>query len=249
MRQNQDFNSKEKIFNSVIKYSLFLFLPAVTIQFFRTSFKGWPFVMYYLALMALSILIMYLSRNKILYQRKVLILIGLFLLLGFFAFLNFGLVSGGSYWVILASSLSAIFLDIKRAYFVLGLIISLIVVIGFLFTFEYLSIQLDVNEYNKSIYSWSSSVLAISFVMILIFHSIKMINQNNEKIQIQLNEKVQKLAVTDERFRKIFNAVEEALMFLDMNGNFIEVNDATCRLYGYSREELLTMTPQNLVTP
>ena len=53
------------------------------------------------------------------------------------------------------------------------------------------------------------------------------------------------------RFRKIFNNANDAIYLHKlteegMPGEFIEVNDVACEMLGYSREELLKMSPQDI---
>jgi|GEM_PF-2453158 PAS domain S-box len=60
------------------------------------------------------------------------------------------------------------------------------------------------------------------------------------------------LRESEEKFRRIFNGTRDAIHItvLDKNGmpgKFIEVNDAACAMVQYSREELLTMTPLDLI--
>jgi diguanylate cyclase (GGDEF)-like protein/PAS domain S-box-containing protein len=49
------------------------------------------------------------------------------------------------------------------------------------------------------------------------------------------------------RYRLLFDAISDAACVVDPAAlRFIEVNDAACRLYGYSREEFLTMSPTDV---
>ncbi len=53
------------------------------------------------------------------------------------------------------------------------------------------------------------------------------------------------------RFQEIFNNANDAIYLLElteegMPGEFIEVNDVACEMLGYSREEFLEMTPQDI---
>lgn len=45
----------------------------------------------------------------------------------------------------------------------------------------------------------------------------------------------------------LFNQLSEAIFLEDMNGQILEVNNMTCRLLGYDREELLQMNARELV--
>ncbi|MDA8226739.1 MAG: PAS domain S-box protein [Desulfitobacterium hafniense] len=52
-----------------------------------------------------------------------------------------------------------------------------------------------------------------------------------------------------EKYQFLFNMVNDAIFFHVLNGNFVEVNDVACKLLGYSREELLQMSPKDLDDP
>lgn len=51
----------------------------------------------------------------------------------------------------------------------------------------------------------------------------------------QLNE----LKISEERYRNIMNAASDAIFIHDLNGVFVETNDAACKALGYSREEII----------
>ncbi len=60
----------------------------------------------------------------------------------------------------------------------------------------------------------------------------------------------QALRLSEERFRRLFESAGDAIFMLDpTTGYFIEVNKATCERLGYSREELLGLTPLDVDTP
>lgn len=59
---------------------------------------------------------------------------------------------------------------------------------------------------------------------------------------------------SEARYRLLFNSINDAVFAytIDSNGNptkFIEVNDVACRELGYSREELLQLTPNHITAP
>ena len=52
------------------------------------------------------------------------------------------------------------------------------------------------------------------------------------------------------RYEEFFNLSEEGIVFHElMNGRFVEANPAICRMLGYSREEMLTLSPHDLIAP
>ncbi len=57
------------------------------------------------------------------------------------------------------------------------------------------------------------------------------------------------LKKSEEQYRSIFNAVMDGLAILDFSGLVIEVNPAFCKIYGYSRDELVGMDGRGLIHP
>ncbi|MBF0110398.1 MAG: PAS domain S-box protein [Magnetococcales bacterium] len=69
--------------------------------------------------------------------------------------------------------------------------------------------------------------------------------------RLKVEKEIQKI---QERFQRLFNIARDATFVVAMHpdgrfGNFLEVNDATCLRYGYSREELLRLTPSVINPP
>lgn len=60
------------------------------------------------------------------------------------------------------------------------------------------------------------------------------------------------LRESERKFRELFNNVNDAICVYELledgkPGNFIEVNDVACRIWGYNREEMLAITPLDLM--
>lgn len=69
---------------------------------------------------------------------------------------------------------------------------------------------------------------------------------SSKKMELQIQE-------SEEKFREVFNNANDAIFLHDINndgtmGNFLEVNDVACQRLGYTREELLQMTPRDIDT-
>jgi PAS domain S-box-containing protein len=61
----------------------------------------------------------------------------------------------------------------------------------------------------------------------------------------RLND-IEALRQSENRYRALFQNASDAIFIHDMGGRFIEVNDLACERLGYSREELLNMTPADI---
>jgi diguanylate cyclase (GGDEF)-like protein/PAS domain S-box-containing protein len=61
------------------------------------------------------------------------------------------------------------------------------------------------------------------------------------------------LMQSENRFRVLFNSNNDAIFVFGLEnrkpGNFLEVNDVACEVLGYTREELLKLTPMDIVAP
>ena len=57
------------------------------------------------------------------------------------------------------------------------------------------------------------------------------------------------LRMSEERYRMLYDNAADAIFILDMQGNFISVNEQACRQYGYERDEFLKLSIRELDTP
>lgn len=79
----------------------------------------------------------------------------------------------------------------------------------------------------------------------------------NEQLQLELGERKQAedaLREGEENYRLLFDSITDAVFVHQINadgslGMFMEVNDVACRSLGYSREELLRMSPDEIEAP
>jgi PAS domain S-box-containing protein len=53
----------------------------------------------------------------------------------------------------------------------------------------------------------------------------------------------------DDKFKTLFNSIGDAVFIHDLGGNFLEVNKVACQRLGYSRKELLKMSPMEIDAP
>jgi PAS domain S-box-containing protein len=59
----------------------------------------------------------------------------------------------------------------------------------------------------------------------------------------------EKLKESEEKFRTLFNSASDAIFIHDLEGHFFEVNQAACDRLGYTRDELVKMSPQDIDPP
>ena len=86
-------------------------------------------------------------------------------------------------------------------------------------------------------------------------------NQGNSQYLLSLSQDITErkrgekaLEESEKRYRLLFNSIDDALFVHEgprdgLPGRFMEVNDTACRRLGYTKEELLQMSPPDIDTP
>ena len=77
------------------------------------------------------------------------------------------------------------------------------------------------------------------------------VKTHNQGILVDITERKiseEKLRKSEEKFRRIVETAAEGFLLMDENLAITDVNDAYCNLTGYSREELIGITPLDLAT-
>lgn len=59
----------------------------------------------------------------------------------------------------------------------------------------------------------------------------------------------ERLRKSEEQFRLLFEKSRDAILIADDDGNFLDVNEAACEIFGYPREQMLDMQVTDLITP
>ncbi len=89
------------------------------------------------------------------------------------------------------------------------------------------------------------------------YRSIRTLNKKlqlaKDSLELKVKERTQELAAKEQRYHAVVNNQKDILLLhmllAEGFSNFCEVNDAAVDFYGYSREELLTMKPNDIVCP
>jgi diguanylate cyclase (GGDEF)-like protein/PAS domain S-box-containing protein len=82
-----------------------------------------------------------------------------------------------------------------------------------------------------------------------LIHEVAELNQRIaelEKLETQHNQVEEALRESEEKYRELINGMIDTAWVIDFNGNFIDVNDAAVKIFGYSREEFLSMGPRDI---
>ncbi len=93
-------------------------------------------------------------------------------------------------------------------------------------------------------------ILAFSiFVYYLTIENVRKFLGELEVSQAQLDSTKSALAQSEQHFKTLFNNSSDDIFVLDMEGNFLEVNQVACDNLGYSPEEFKRMNFRDIKTP
>jgi PAS domain S-box-containing protein len=123
----------------------------------------------------------------------------------------------------------------------------------------YIVVTINEKEETKSEINniiLSSSIISCLIILILSLFIYLVTGKSIRRILSKLEQKDQKLVSakealkqSEDRFKTLFDNTLDEIFVTDSNENIIEVNIATCKTLGYTREELLSLKMVDIKTP
>ncbi len=83
-------------------------------------------------------------------------------------------------------------------------------------------------------------------IVVSILIALGVILLSNVLHSLKKTEQFRKAA--EQRFRILFNSTSDFILVSDLNGDFVEANENTCQVLGYSKTEMLTKNFNDIVT-
>lgn len=94
-----------------------------------------------------------------------------------------------------------------------------------------------------------TSALVVSVLMVFLLIRQHVLQRRELEAQAERKRAERFLKDSEHKFRTLFNSAGDGIAIHDVAGRFLEVNDVLCNRLGYSREELLRMTPMDIDAP
>ena len=79
--------------------------------------------------------------------------------------------------------------------------------------------------------------------------SARIIEIDGEKCNLTITREITDRKEAEERFRSLFENAGDAILIVDDNGRFLDANRSACERLGYTKEELLSMSAEDVDTP
>ncbi|MBI9068010.1 MAG: hypothetical protein JEZ09_12005 [Salinivirgaceae bacterium] len=135
---------------------------------FRTLDIGIQLINYLQLLMICYMIFIFAIRNKLNYQLKAILLLLTILILAIGGIFSFGLFSQGILFLLLFVILSSVFLDTKWGYISFAISLLAIIIAGFLFINEIITINNSVIKIANAFSGWFMAAMAFSLISIIV---------------------------------------------------------------------------------
>jgi PAS domain S-box-containing protein len=169
-------------------------------------------------------------------QRKAAIII-IFYVLAVFLINTLGYIGPGVFYLFFITILTALVLPVKYAYWSVAANTLLLLAFALIINFNLLNSALVVEYTPAKWLAFSSNLIFASAII------VSLVDRLFEKLQQTLNKKIH----LKERYQSIFNKSPLPMWIFDTKTlNFLEVNEAASRHYGYTSEEFLQMSIKDI---
>lgn len=115
----------------------------------------------------------------------------------------------------------------------------------------FLIAKYDLDEIYRPIQRvyWLTSLAAIFFLFSSVLAMTLIWRKQSEKIIRGLSDSETKRRSLEAKYLTLFSQANDAIVLVDDSGKIIDVNERAIQMYGYSREELLSLSVQELREP
>jgi PAS domain S-box-containing protein len=244
---------RNNLINRVYLAFIIFYIPAACFSVLRATQTGWQSIyMFHLFLIVLGTMV-FLLRRKLSLPSKTHIVCIIFLGICFFGTYAFG-VSGGYYTCILSIVISTLIFGKRSGYAYLAISIIGLITLAVLHYSKIIHTEIDFNTYNFNVTTWINLMFGVFWMLLIIVFAIglfyDLFQQNIEALIAQSSEQKtaqEKIISSEKRYRSLIDQASDPIMITDFTGNFVDANTSLCTIFGYTKEELLTMNIATLL--
>ncbi len=263
-------NIRDRLANTILICIAFLGAPLILISYLRYLAVGGLSILLTHFFIYSICLISVCFRRKIPVRFKAVSLVACSFIIAVFSISKWGIAGAGVPYFIFGSILVTIYFGVRPGVLFSSINIVVLIITGILFHSGYWELSLEIKEYSTELPSWINITfiygcftiaLVVSLGWLLNSMSVsieKLVHQTSElklaKEQMELEIKNRKnsetaLRESEERFRTVLESLPCSVTVHDLEGRHLIVNEETCRVKGYLREELLNLTIMETAGP
>lgn len=213
-------------------------IPALAASLYRITDIGFQPVMFSHIVLTICIWLVTLQRNSISYRLQSRFLVLLYAFIGLAGIAQFGLISGGISFIVVAAPLSAVFCGRREAIGVISCMIVASIVLAALFINGHLSYSFDLSEYVKSPISWIVSLLALFITSSTLSAGLVVFNEGLFKTIASSKQQELALQTSEDRLNLVLEGSQ--LGFWDWNAvtNEVYFSSTWKEMLGYTEDEV-----------
>lgn len=229
---------KLDLFRDTMMYCLPLGMIGILLFLINELVNGKVFFPVFMVVVIISLMGFVVNR-KIKLDYRMVIVVALLYLIAVLYLLFVGSDGPGALYLLIITFFTAMIFPTKATYIPLVVNIIICFLIGIIIQFKPFPNALS-DTYDLPLwiaYSWN--FIFVSFVSVFMISTIL---NGFEKTRIKEAMLVKKLDSSERYYRNIFDSNPVPMYIFELSsGNFLKVNDAAVKKYGYSQEEFLSM--------
>ncbi len=213
-------------------------IPALAASLYRITDIGFQPVMFSHIVLTICIWLVTLQRNSISYRLQSRFLVLLYAFIGLAGIAQFGLMSGGISFIVVAAPLSAVFCGRREAIGVILCMIVASIVLAALFINGHLSYSFDLSKYVKSPIAWIVSLLALFITSSTLTAGLVVFNEGLFKTIASSKQQELALQTSEDRLNLVLEGSQ--LGFWDWNAvtNEVYFSHTWKEMLGYTEDEV-----------
>jgi PAS domain S-box-containing protein len=231
------------LFRNTITYCLPVSLVGLVLFLIREFMTGKIFLPVFMVIVVILLMGFVINRKIELDYRMVIVVILLYLI-ALIYLIFVGSDGPGALYLLIITFFTAMIFPPKATYIPLVINTLICIGIGLVIKFDIFPTPLS-DTYDLTLWiAYSVNLIFVSFVSVLMISSIL---NGFEKTRIKEVMLLKKLDASERYYRNVFDSNPVPMYIFELNtGNFLKVNDAAVKKYGYTKEEFLSMNITNI---
>ncbi|RQO70720.1 hypothetical protein DBR43_22250 [Pedobacter sp. KBW06] len=226
------------LFRNTVLYCIPVSLVGLVLFLIHEFMTGKVFFPVFMVIVVIMLMGFVINRKIELDYRMVIVVILLYLI-ALIYLIFVGSDGPGALYLLIITFFTAMIFPPKATYIPLIINTLICIGIGLVIKFNIFPTPLS-DTYDLTLWiAYSVNLIFVSFVSVLMISSIL---NGFEKTRIKEVMLLKKLDASERYYRNVFDSNPVPMYIFELNtGNFLKVNDAAVKKYGYSKEEFLSM--------
>ncbi|NLA74209.1 MAG: PAS domain S-box protein [Deltaproteobacteria bacterium] len=261
---------RDRLANTLLVCTAFFGAPVIFISFLCFNRVGSASIIAVHLFVYLFSVLMACYRKKVSANTKYLFITACAFIIGILSILKWGIFGTGIVYLIFLSILITFFYGTEKGVIFTGINLIILITAAVLFNSGYLHYAFDINNFSSDMLAWASVSSVYGLFTLVVIGSIGRflisMSANYEKLasktadlsktkeqmvhEIDLCRQTEiALRESEERFRTVLENLPCGVSIHDLERRHLIMNEETCRVKGFSREELTRLTVMEIAGP